>query len=76
MKITCIYGLGIKRCGVMSDTDRERRADLEARRAKLHMERTTFSERILPVILVTLGAITLALIVIAATVLLGIATWR
>jgi hypothetical protein len=60
----------------MSKIDRDREMELEARRARLHMQRTTFSERILPAIFIGLGIVTLALIIIAVTVLLGIVTWR
>ena len=58
------------------DGESDRQAELEARRAKLHMERTPFTERIIPAILIVLAAITLALIIIAATVLLGLTAWR
>jgi hypothetical protein len=62
----------------MSEQDGEerRRARLEARRAKLRMERTTFSERVLPAFLIGLGIFTVLLILLAVGILLGITPWR
>ena len=56
--------------------DKKREAELEAKRARLHMRRTLFSERILPALLIGLVILTVALIIVAGTVLLGIAPWR
>ena len=56
--------------------DDRRKQELEARRARLHMQRTPFSERVLPALLIGLAVLTVALIVIALTVLLGITPWR
>ncbi len=56
--------------------DDKRRAELEARRASVHMPPTTFYERIVPIVLIGLGLLTLLLIILAATVLLGIFPWR
>jgi hypothetical protein len=53
-----------------------RKEELEARRANLHMQTGTFSERVLPALLIGLGVLTVVLIVIALTILLGIAPWR
>jgi hypothetical protein len=60
----------------MSKSDREREEELAARRAKLHMQRTPFFERVLPAMLIGLGVLTLVLVVIALFILLGIAPWR
>lgn len=55
---------------------KNRQADLEARRARVHMPRTTFYERVLPVVFVGIGVILLVIIVIAVGVLLGITPWH
>ena len=56
--------------------DDKRRAELEARRASVHMPRTTFYERILPIVFIGLGVLMLLLVIVAATILLGITPWR
>ncbi len=56
--------------------DDKRRADLEARRASVHMPHTTFYERVVPIVLIGLGVLTVLLIIVAATILLGITPWR
>jgi hypothetical protein len=60
----------------MRGRDEDRQAELEARRANLHIRRNLFFERIVPILLVVLGIVTLALILIALGVLLGITPWR
>ena len=60
----------------MTGKDQDRQAQLEARRANLHIRRTLFFERIIPILLIVLGVVTLALILIAAGVLLGITPWH
>ena len=62
--------------GQVKDSDKDREEELAARRARLHMQRTVFSERIIPIVLVGLGILTCALILVASTVLLGIIPWR
>mgnify|MGYP000861634320 CR=1 FL=1 len=56
--------------------DDKRRAELETRRASVHMPHTTFYDRIVPLLFVGLGVLTILLVVLAATVLLGIFPWR
>ena len=56
--------------------DDKRRAELEARRASVHMPPTTFYERIVPILLIGLGVLTVLLVIVAATILLGISPWR
>lgn len=56
--------------------DNKREQDLAARRANLHMKRTPFSERVVPALLIGLGVLTVALILIALAILLGIVDWQ
>ncbi|MFN8482129.1 MAG: hypothetical protein U0768_03585 [Anaerolineae bacterium] len=56
--------------------DDKRRVELETRRASVHMPHTTFYDRIVPLLFVGLGVLTILLVVLAATVLLGIFPWR
>lgn len=56
--------------------DDKRRAELEARRASVHMPHTTFYERIVPILLIGLAVLTVLLVIVAATILLGISPWR
>ena len=53
-----------------------REEELAARRATLHMPRTTFYERVLPALFIGLGLLTVGLILLAVAVLLGITPWR
>lgn len=57
-------------------SDGARKEELEARRANLHMQTSPFSERVLPALLIGLGVLTVVLIIVALTILLGIAPWR
>jgi hypothetical protein len=59
-----------------NEPDNKREQDLAARRANLHMKRTPFSERVVPALLIGLGAITVVLILIALAVLFGILDWQ
>ena len=59
-----------------NEPDNNREQELAARRANLHMKRTAFSERVVPVLLIGLGVFTVALILIALAVLLGIVSWH
>lgn len=61
---------------VIALMDDKRRAELEARRASVHMPHTTFYDRIVPILFIGLGVVTFLLVILAATVLLGIFPWR
>jgi hypothetical protein len=56
--------------------DNTREQDLAARKANLHMKRTTFSERVVTALLIGLGVLTVVLIILALAILLGIARWQ
>jgi hypothetical protein len=58
------------------EPDNKRKEELAARRANLHMQPTTFSERVVPALLITLAVLTVVLIVIAFAILLGIVPWQ
>lgn len=58
------------------EAEQRRKEALAARRANLHMQRTPFSERILPAVLLVLAVLTVILILIALGVLFGILSWR
>ena len=59
-----------------NEPDNKREQDLAARRANLHMERTPFSERVVPALLIGLGVLTVVLILIALAILFGIVDWQ